>query len=105
MGVSRRLAAIAACVSLLALWEAPGASGAPDWRRCLGENLAFGQGPLTTPATIVFAWMTSPEHRANILEPDFRDIGIAVGFGSPSPNGGDGVFYVAEFGRNLQSRR
>src|SRR3954468_1802128 len=29
----------------------------------LGENLAWGSGPLATPRQIVKAWMHSPEHR------------------------------------------
>ena len=38
-----------------------------------GENLAAGQ---QTPAEVVAAWMTSPGHRANILAPQAREIGI-----------------------------
>jgi uncharacterized protein YkwD len=39
----------------------------------IGENVAAGQ---STPAGVVSAWMNSPTHRANILYPDFYDIGI-----------------------------
>ena len=39
----------------------------------IGENVAAGQ---TTPAGVVSAWMNSPTHRANIIYPDFYDIGI-----------------------------
>ena len=38
-----------------------------------GENIAAG---LTTPATVVDGWMNSDGHRANILDPDYCDIGV-----------------------------
>lgn len=39
----------------------------------LGENLAGGQ---TTPKQVVEAWMNSETHRANILNKDFRELGV-----------------------------
>lgn len=42
----------------------------------VGENLALGN--FDSDAALVEAWMNSPGHRANILNPDFREIGIAV---------------------------
>jgi uncharacterized protein YkwD len=50
----------------------------------IGENLADGYGPAGTPASMVDDWMASPEHRANILDPRFRQIGVAVKRGMPS---------------------
>lgn len=41
----------------------------------LGENLASG---FETAGVLVESWMESKGHRANILEPQFRDAGIAV---------------------------
>lgn len=41
------------------------------WLRC-GENLAVGQ---PTPEEAVAFWMGSPPHRANILDPQMREIG------------------------------
>jgi uncharacterized protein YkwD len=41
--------------------------------RAAGENLAYG---FATPADVVTAWMNSPSHRQNILDPDFSYIGI-----------------------------
>lgn len=38
-----------------------------------GENMAVNYA---TPATVVTAWMNSAGHRANILEPEFTQIGI-----------------------------
>lgn len=40
-----------------------------------GENIAAGQ---QSPAEVVQAWMNSPGHRANILNPDFTHLGISV---------------------------
>ena len=42
-------------------------SGGGAWR--IGENLAWGTGDLATPRAIMAAWMHSPGHRANILQP------------------------------------
>ena len=67
-------------------------------RAVFGENLAWGTGALATPRAIVRAWMQSPGHRANILRPEFREIGIAVAAGTPG-HGADGATYATEFGR------
>lgn len=42
-----------------------------------GENLAGGISSVS-PATVVRAWMNSPEHKANILSPNFTK--LSVGF-------------------------
>src|SRR6476620_5452141 len=42
----------------------------------LGEDLAWGSGELGTPREIVAGWMNSPTHRANILEPQFKEAGM-----------------------------
>lgn len=42
-----------------------------------GENLNAGNAAVS-PETTVASWMASPEHRANILNPDFKH--VAVGF-------------------------
>ncbi len=52
-------------------------------RWSVGENIAWGTGGLSTPRSIVRAWMHSPGHRANILQPSFRHIGIGISFGAP----------------------
>lgn len=44
-----------------------------DWSR-IGENIAKGY---TDPAAVMQAWMDSPSHRKNILDPNFRYIGYA----------------------------
>jgi uncharacterized protein YkwD len=63
----------------------------------LGEDLAWGSGSLGTPRAIVQGWMESPGHRANILEPKFREAGMGVAFGDPGA-GQDGATYALDFG-------
>lgn len=41
-----------------------------------GENLAWGVGRRSSAAAIVRGWLESPSHRANLLRPGFRRIGI-----------------------------
>ena len=43
-----------------------------SYNQC-GENIAAGQ---MTPEQVVSTWMNSDGHRANILHPDFCDIGV-----------------------------
>ena len=38
-----------------------------------GENIAYGQ---TTPQAVVNAWMNSSDHRANILNSSYKQIGV-----------------------------
>ena len=66
------------------------------WR--IGENLAWGTGELATPRAIVSAWMASPGHRANILQPAYREIGFGVVAGNPAARGTGGATFVTEFG-------
>ena len=59
-----------------------------------GENLARG---FTTAQDTVNAWMASPDHRANILSPNYNDVGFAVAEGSLTGDA-DTVLVVEEFG-------
>src|SRR4051794_2078122 len=63
----------------------------------LGEDLAWGSGTLGTPREIVSGWMHSPGHRANILDPKFREGGMGVAFGDPGA-GANGMLYTLDFG-------
>jgi len=58
-----------------------------------GENLARG---FTTAESVINAWMASPDHRANMLSANYRDVGFAVKLGKL--NGEDTVLVVEEFG-------
>ena len=42
----------------------------------IGENLAWGTGAQGSARSIVAAWLASPEHRANLLGPVYRRIGV-----------------------------
>jgi uncharacterized protein YkwD len=64
----------------------------------VGENIAWGTGSLATPRSIVVAWMNSAGHRANILEPMFREIGLGIALGVPAQGLGDGATYTTDFG-------
>lgn len=70
----------------------------PNVNWLVGENLGWGTGVLSTPNSIVVGWMNSPEHRRNVLEPQFEDIGIGINIGSIGKHGDTGVIYAAEFG-------
>jgi uncharacterized protein YkwD len=45
-----------------------------DWQTA-GENIATG---FATPRSVVAAWMASPDHCRNILDPNFRDVGTGM---------------------------
>ena len=47
----------------------------------IGENLAWGTGVYSAAKTIVQEWLASPEHRANLLRPGFRSIGVGSAVG------------------------
>jgi uncharacterized protein YkwD len=42
-----------------------------------GETLAWGLGPTATPVATIQAWLRSPEHRAILLAPNWRQVGIS----------------------------
>ena len=74
------------------------ASGARGWS--IGENIAWGTGRLATAAQIHRSWMSSPGHRANILQRSFREIGIGIETGVPVRLSAaqTGATYTADFG-------
>lgn len=47
---------------------------------CIGENLAYHQisERIYSPAQVVDGWMNSPEHRDNILSPDYSHLGVGA---------------------------
>jgi uncharacterized protein YkwD len=69
----------------------------PD-RWMLGENLAWGDGPMGTPRAIVQGWLNSEEHRATMLDPEYEDLGVGVTLGPPGGGRQDGATYTADFG-------
>jgi uncharacterized protein YkwD len=69
-----------------------------DW--VVGENLAWGSGFPGTVRNTFDRWLHSPEHREDIIRPDWRDIGMAFVhvvrlFGFP-----DVTVWAVHFGRH-----
>jgi uncharacterized protein YkwD len=64
----------------------------------VGENLAWGEGKLSTPAGIVDAWMASPPHREMILTGAMKDVDIGVRPGEPGAPHAGAATYTADFG-------
>lgn len=58
-----------------------------------GENLAVN---FTDSEDVETAWMNSPDHRANLLNKDFQNIGIGVSQGTYQNH--NAIFVVQEFG-------
>jgi len=87
-------------------WAHISPSGATPWKWLdavdydyseAGENLAKNY---TTVDSVMSAWMNSPEHRGNILQPDYRDIGFAIAMGDL--NGSHSTVIVALYGINSE---
>ena len=69
---------------------------APQWT---GENLYTGTGMEATPVRALKGWMESPGHRANILRPEFTEVGVGIAYESPKPGvKGPGAVYTTNFG-------
>jgi uncharacterized protein YkwD len=71
-------------------------SGLSRW--LYGENIAYGGSYYGTPRAIVRAWMHSPEHWHNILNPEFRQIGVGFTRGIPPTPGANGSTITTDFG-------
>jgi uncharacterized protein YkwD len=73
-------------------------TGRSGWM--VGENLAWGSGPLATPRAAVRAWMRSSGHRHNVLNPRFTEVGIGIAPGAPvtSQAGMAAATYTTDFG-------
>ncbi|MBM7648704.1 putative YkwD family protein [Bacillus ectoiniformans] len=54
-----------------------------------GENIAAGY---TTASAVMEGWMNSPGHRANIMNPEYKEIGIGIAKG-----GSYGTYYTQMF--------
>lgn len=63
-----------------------------------GENLARD---FTSAGQVVEAWMDSPSHRSNLLDKNFREIGVAVASGKLSAR--EGTLVVQMFGASRES--
>jgi uncharacterized protein YkwD len=66
--------------------------------RSIAENLAWGQRERGSPLRTLGAWLASPQHRANLLSPRWRDLGLALQRGPMFGNSGVSL-WVLQFGR------
>jgi uncharacterized protein YkwD len=64
---------------------------------CFGENLAWGTG--ITAQWVVEKWLASPSHRAILLRPGFRRVGLGIAYGTFSGYGGAAVVTADFAGR------
>ena len=59
-----------------------------------GENLAYGY---TTTAEVMAAWEHSPEHRANLLQPRYTQVGFGIANAPDYVGTGPETIVVAEY--------
>lgn len=96
----------------LGFFEHESVNGAPFWRRIqrfypagrgywsVGENI-FWESPSTSAASAVREWMRSRPHRENILNREWREVGVSAAHFDAAPGafGGRSVTIVAaDFG-------
>jgi uncharacterized protein YkwD len=62
-----------------------------QWK-LIGENIAFGP---ESAEEVVAGWLASPGHCANIMDPRFQDMGVAVAKGRKRGH----FYWVQEFGQ------
>ncbi len=67
--------------------------------RFAGENLAKD---FSSSEDVIAAWMESPDHRANILNPNYEDIGVAIVQGRL--NGKKTILIVAIYGAEYRTQ-
>jgi uncharacterized protein YkwD len=64
--------------------------------RRFGENLAWAVGGAADARAILRLWLASPRHRANLLRPGFRRVGVGAVTG-PFAGHGNAVVVTADF--------
>jgi uncharacterized protein YkwD len=67
-------------------------------RWLVAENIGWGAASKGSARAIVRAWMNSPSHRKAILTRSFRDAGIGVVKGVPTPGASGGATFTLDFG-------
>lgn len=63
----------------------------------IGENIAAGQD---TVRKVVDGWLASPGHCANLMNPEFRDLGAAY---AVDPKSDAGIYWTAMFGTQVRN--
>ena len=77
-------------------------AGADGYR--IGENIALGGDEFATPRSTMDGWLHSPGHRANILAPAFRDVGIGYVTGVAFQGSQNVSLWSQEFGSRSAAR-
>jgi uncharacterized protein YkwD len=75
-----------------------GYGGFRSWS--VGENILWSS-PDVLPASALHMWMTSPEHRRNLLDGTWRDVGLSAVHAASAPgvyHGGAVTVVTADFG-------
>lgn len=84
-------------------WDHTSPQGTPPWKwlndvgynyDVAGENLAKN---FDSTKAVMAAWMASPEHKANILKPEYKEVGFAIVYGKL--NGQPTSLIVAFYGQ------
>lgn len=72
----------------------------PNSGYVIGENIAWGTLNLATPNATIAAWVASPEHLANILNPSYTDTGMSIStsVAASLSDGQQGSMYTEDFG-------
>jgi hypothetical protein len=65
-----------------------------------GENLAYG---FANADQVIAGWMQSPEHRANILDTSYQDVGFGVASSSNYLGKGPAIIVVAEYAQPISA--
>jgi uncharacterized protein YkwD len=67
----------------------------------VGENLAWGQGPLGTARSAMRSWLASPAHRAILFTSSWQDLGVARVHATSLFGRTDVTLWVAQFGHRV----
>jgi uncharacterized protein YkwD len=67
--------------------------------RAWAENLLAGSRSMLSAQGAVDTWMQSPGHRANILSPKVKEVGLSIVLGDPGQGLGDAATFAMEFGK------
>ena len=80
--------------------QASGYLSNPNASYVIGENIAWGTLNLSTPNATIAAWVASPDHLANILNPSYTDTGMSISSSAPASlsAGQQGAMYTEDFG-------
>jgi uncharacterized protein YkwD len=68
-------------------------------RWTIGEAIAWGARRLGSPRAILRGLLDSPPHRAILLDPSFRDVGVGVAHGAPMRGLRGALTFALDFGR------